>query len=260
MPPDDTISFQLISRGAGPARTVNIPNWEAVLDGFSIQWNDFDRTIAADGYARPKGATPLRVPLIPAYKQCTAANRTHGAPLAFGSCAPPSSASDYLTVGTPDANGRAANSIGFVGFNVVTGDGSTPADEADVRVTVRMSDVRNADSLTDYVGQLRETTIARITDRYNATGSGDQNEVATMVEVPFPVEVGCTATSAADIGSTCAVDTSFDAIVPGSVREGNRAICSSARSRCGQRRFRWRHRERRGRHALRAAGAIHAVR
>jgi len=32
-------------------------------------------------YPRPKGATPLRVSFVPAYQQCTAPNRTHGAPL-----------------------------------------------------------------------------------------------------------------------------------------------------------------------------------
>ena len=57
------------------------------------------------GYARPKGATPLRVPLVPAFQQCTAADRTHGPPLAFPSCASPAQTSGNLTVGTPDANG-----------------------------------------------------------------------------------------------------------------------------------------------------------
>jgi hypothetical protein len=41
-PPDDTISFQLISRGAGPVRTLNVPNWDSPTDGFTIQWNDFE--------------------------------------------------------------------------------------------------------------------------------------------------------------------------------------------------------------------------
>jgi uncharacterized repeat protein (TIGR01451 family) len=43
-PPDDAISFELTSRGTGPVRTLNIPNWEAVFDGWSVQWNDFERT------------------------------------------------------------------------------------------------------------------------------------------------------------------------------------------------------------------------
>jgi hypothetical protein len=41
-PPDDTVSFQLISRGAGPTRTLNVPNWDSLTDGFTIQWNDFE--------------------------------------------------------------------------------------------------------------------------------------------------------------------------------------------------------------------------
>jgi triacylglycerol esterase/lipase EstA (alpha/beta hydrolase family) len=41
-PPDGTTSFQLISRGAGPVRTLNVPNWESIMDGVTIQWNDFE--------------------------------------------------------------------------------------------------------------------------------------------------------------------------------------------------------------------------
>jgi uncharacterized protein len=41
-PPDGTTSFQLISRGAGPVRTLNVPNWESTMDGVTIQWNDFE--------------------------------------------------------------------------------------------------------------------------------------------------------------------------------------------------------------------------
>ena len=42
-PPDGTASFQLISRGGGPVRTLNVPNWDSTADGVTIQWNDFDR-------------------------------------------------------------------------------------------------------------------------------------------------------------------------------------------------------------------------
>jgi hypothetical protein len=41
-PPSGTVSFQLISRGAGPVRTLNVPNWDAATDGITIQWNDFE--------------------------------------------------------------------------------------------------------------------------------------------------------------------------------------------------------------------------
>jgi hypothetical protein len=45
-PTDETISYQLESRGAlGVVRTLNVPNWESkpVGDGIVIQWNDFER-------------------------------------------------------------------------------------------------------------------------------------------------------------------------------------------------------------------------
>src|SRR5439155_301709 len=42
-PPDETVSFQLISRGGGPVRTLNVPNWDSSTDGVTIQWNDFDK-------------------------------------------------------------------------------------------------------------------------------------------------------------------------------------------------------------------------
>src|SRR5207249_5161797 len=46
--------------------------------------------IAGATHARPKGATPVLVSLVPTYKQCTTAtNRQHGPPLAALSCNPP---------------------------------------------------------------------------------------------------------------------------------------------------------------------------
>ena len=97
-------------------------------------------------YARPKGATPLRVSLVPAYRACTAPDRTHGAPLAFGSCAAPAQVSSSLTVGTRDANGRDAASVGFARFDVVPGD---------VRLTASISDVLTSSTLTDYQARSR---------------------------------------------------------------------------------------------------------
>jgi hypothetical protein len=44
-PPDETVSFQLSSRGGGGTRTLNVPNWEAKVegDGLVIQWSDFEK-------------------------------------------------------------------------------------------------------------------------------------------------------------------------------------------------------------------------
>jgi ABC-type phosphate transport system substrate-binding protein len=175
------------------------------------------------GYPRPKGATPLRVSFVVAYNPCTAANRTHGAPLAFPSCNPPVQSSGQLTVGTPDANGTsAANSVGFARFDVIAGNPSTPADEADVKLTTSISDVRKKSDLSDYTGEVQLDSTIRITDRKNGT-SGAQP--GTVQDVDFPVTVPCVDTPASStIGSTCSTSTTLDAVVPGSVPEGKRSI------------------------------------
>ena len=122
-------------------------------------------------YPRPKGATPLLASLVPAFAQCTSANRMHGPPLAFSSCNPPALRSGQLTVGTPDANGQTANSAGMVRYDAIVGDPGTPADEADVALRVNITDVRRQSDLADYTGQLQASAALRITDRDNA-GSG----------------------------------------------------------------------------------------
>jgi hypothetical protein len=46
-PPDATTTFELTSRGAGPVRTVKIPNWEAVDHSVTVQLDDFELPEAA---------------------------------------------------------------------------------------------------------------------------------------------------------------------------------------------------------------------
>jgi len=41
-PPNATVSYQLLSRGGGGLRTLNIPNWEGTTDQVQIFWNDFE--------------------------------------------------------------------------------------------------------------------------------------------------------------------------------------------------------------------------
>ena len=75
----------------------------------------------------------MRVSLVPAYDQCSSPNGTHGAPLAFPSCNPPALTSQYLTVGTPDANGKRTTMEASILLKTVVGNPFTPADEADVK-------------------------------------------------------------------------------------------------------------------------------
>ena len=85
-------------------------------------------SVANATHPRPKGATPLRASLVPAYNACATPNRTHGTPLAFPSCNPPVQTSTSLTIGSPDANGAAANSVGFIKISVIAGAPGLPED------------------------------------------------------------------------------------------------------------------------------------
>jgi hypothetical protein len=183
------------------------------------------------GYPRPKAATPLSVPLVPAYRACTTPNRVHGSSLEFGSCAPPRQTSDALTVGTPDANGNPVASVGRVGFRAVVGDPATSADEADVLVDTTLTDVRcriampgycTGEALSDYVGGLELTPTIRVTDRHSG---GNERDPATGFDlISFSVPVPCTETPSAPEGATCEARTSLDALTPGTIQEGKRAI------------------------------------
>ena len=173
------------------------------------------------GYVRPKGATPFRASLVPAYVACAAPNRTHGAPLSFGSCSPPAQTSGLLTVGTPDANGASAQAIASIELRVVLGDPLTPADEADVQLNASATDVRLSAGLGDYTGELQASVVLQVTDRASGPGA---NEPATGQSLPFLFTVPCQATASTSIGGACSVSTTADALAAGTVTESVRTI------------------------------------
>jgi hypothetical protein len=190
-------------------------------------------SMASATHPRPKGATPLRVSLVPAYNACTAPNRTHGPPLAFPSCNPPVQTSTAVTVGTPDANGAAANMTGFVKLDVKVGVVGPP-DDSDVNITANISDVRckagttacgnaNAADGADYTGQMQGNATIRITDHYNAVAPGGGTDAATVVDIPFPVPATCANTASTSEGGLCTANTSANATVPGAVLDAKRA-------------------------------------
>jgi hypothetical protein len=185
--------------------------------------------VASATHVRPRGASPLRASLVPAFKQCTAPNRTHGAPLALPSCNPPVQTSNALTVGTPDSNGAAANSIGSILLSVKT---TSPED---VLISSSISDVRckagvaaavcpsaNTADGPDYAGEVQGTSLIRISDHYNGPAL---NEPATVQDLPFPVVTTCTATpGSATTGGNCATNTIANAVLAGSVRDTQRGV------------------------------------
>ena len=190
-------------------------------------------SMASATHPRPKGATPLRVSLVPAFNQCTAPNRTHGPPLAFPSCNPPVQSSSSITVGTPDANGAAANSEGNVKLEVFVGVPGPP-DDSDVFITSSITDVRckagttacgaaNAADGADYTGGLQGNATIRITDHFNAVAAGGGTDPGTVVDIPYPIAASCASTASTAIGSACTANTSANAAVPGAVKDGKRA-------------------------------------
>jgi hypothetical protein len=167
-------------------------------------------------YARPRSATPTTVKLVPAYKPCENGNGSHGAPLSAPSCSPPVQASDYLTVGSPDANGKPAQSSGMLLLKAALDEFNV----ADAQISASISDVRNRTGLTDYTGELQAVLGLRITDRYNGP---EFDEPATVTDTDIPVNIPCAATPGPE-GGSCSVQTSINSLMPGAVLHGNRTI------------------------------------
>jgi hypothetical protein len=178
-------------------------------------------TLVGPGYPRPKGASPLRLALVPAFDRCTSPNNTHGNPLAYGSCSPARLSSQYLTTGTPDANGRSARMSAYMLLAAIPGDPSA-ADEADVQITAHMNDVLNKD-LSDYTGELRANLPIRITDRDNLPPVGGPGPGTTR-PFAFGFDIPCTADPAPLVGSDCSLSTTVDTLVPGAIKETRRTI------------------------------------
>jgi hypothetical protein len=103
------------------------------------------------------------------------------------------------------------------------GDARTSADEADVTVTITAGDVRERTTLEDHTGNLTAHVSLRITDRGSGTLPGGGDEPATVTDMPLDIPVQCAATPGG-AGGTCSTSTTVDALIPGAVAEGQRAI------------------------------------
>ena len=174
-------------------------------------------------HPRPKGATPTRMSLVPAYAVCAVPNRTHGPPLASPSCNPPVQTSAQATVGTPDAYGGAANSTGYLRLTVV----GQVYDE-DLLIELALNDVRcvpngarcgtaNAAGAADYSGGMRSSLTVRLTDHWNAVAPGGGTDAATVQDFAIEYTWGCAQSGSASTGSTCDLGTSLNTIIPGAV-------------------------------------------
>jgi hypothetical protein len=169
-------------------------------------------------YPRPGSGSPLRVPLVPEFKRCTSPNTSHAAPLSQPSCKPPVQESSLLTTS------RIGQGGGFARLDVLPGNPSTSADDADVNIFALVTDVRRASDGTDYIGKVLLSTIIRITDSANGPS---ETQSATVADTKLSFPIDCVATSDPVLGSTCNVNTTADALVPGLVREGDRTVISA---------------------------------
>lgn len=74
----------------------------------------------------------------------------------------------------------------------------------------------------DYTGKLLGNAVIRITDHFNNAATGFTS-TGTVTDTEFPVGAQCVATGSTTTGSTCAVETTADTIIPVSgtvVKEG----------------------------------------
>ena len=183
-------------------------------------------------HPRPKGTASFRQPLVPSYEQCSAPNRTHGPPLAFASCNPPSQTSGQATVGTPDANGGAAAFSAYILFTPCVGTPGPPED-SDTLLSAPLNDVRctsarcgnaNAPGPADYTGDMRVAFTMRLTDHFNAASPGGGTDPATVQDISIETSFSCAQTASTSTGSTCNLRTSWNAFIPGWVKDTKRAI------------------------------------
>jgi hypothetical protein len=185
-------------------------------------------------YDIPADASPISVPLVPAFRQtisstqCGArggATSTHGAPLALTSCNPPAYAPGTMARLGPQATGSAQ-------LTVVRGDLSTAADEADVSLGLSATDVRDRLSGGDYTPNSGGPDVTlvyklRVTDSANGAS---QTDPGTTTDLDFRVPANCTASAGAQ-GADCNVSTSADGVMPGVIKEAKDMVLQTFRIR-----------------------------
>jgi len=164
-------------------------------------------------HVRPISASPIYVSLVPSFQECTAANRAHGPPLAYGSCTPPAMRSPNLTIRVPNGESR---SKGFVRMAARLGPAGGP-DDTDIRLRLSLSNVMRASDLSEYTGELRAGATVRLTDKETPVSS-------TVQDFPLEFDVPCTPTPDPADKSLCDVLTDVDAVIPGATPERTRAV------------------------------------
>ena len=236
----------LISTGPASTSGNNIAFYDgASEDGTKVFFDTDEKLTTADtdssgdiysasqalaGYPRPKGATPTRLSLVPAYGECTSPNRIHGppdypfnGPNPDGSCNPPAADSGVLTIGSVDANGKVANSTSAVKFRVLGGPGNLEVGLVANDVWCRAASAAcPGGAMSEFTGKVLLSARIRLTDKSNGS---PLVESATVQDFDLQVPVQCVTTATAD-GANCSVTTTVNSLLPGSIVDAKRAIWS----------------------------------
>lgn len=102
------------------------------------------------------------------------------------------------------------------------GNPSTSADEANVTLNTKVKDVLRRSDLTDYAGEIRMQVGVRVTDKNNTPHPGGSGPGTGSFTLGWTVP--CRTTAVTTRGGDCLLATTADALVPGMVKEGARAI------------------------------------
>jgi Tol biopolymer transport system component len=172
---------------------------------------------------RPVAATPMYLPLVPAFFECSGnvpfvPNTTHDPPFAYPACGAPEPLSANVTVGEPLVNGKPTKFTGFIRLKELGSDGQITVSLTDARCSRPNPGFCTGGPLSDFTGTMTLHYVFRLTDRANGTGA------ATVFDAQVQAPVPCTATGDTTVGSTCGTTTTLNTVVPGAVVSGKRAI------------------------------------
>jgi Tol biopolymer transport system component len=184
----------------------------------------------------PASASTLSVPLVPEFRQTISATQcqargglpsNHEPPFALTSCNPPAFPNGIQAH-------LGAQATGMAQLTVIPGDLTTPADEADVSLAANLTDVHALSGTgADYDPNPAGADVTmlfrlRISDLLNGASPPQS---ATVTDTTFSTPVDCVSTPDPSLGSDCTASTSANAVLPGSVREGEQAVLAIFRVR-----------------------------
>jgi len=182
-------------------------------------------------HQRPVGASPIYVPLVPAFAPCSSPNSTHGAPLNFPSCAQPTPLSSTVKIG--------AGAVGFAQV-LVCNTGAAPAlckESAPGFTTSMQPDVRVYGAGRDIQCAITSVTLGcgAPGDDYNPSNAGGVTDGPYTTICTTAATCGANATAkpfcAPGIGSTATCQAGADIIATAAL--ANAAGTVSPTAQCG---------------------------